>query len=112
MIVFTTLGPGGTVGGGLGRATHVAVASVEDGQITSWTEHEVGWDRLHDEGTEGSHHARIVRFLRDHHVETVVARGAGEGMQRTLGSMGVRPVLGAHGDAREAVLAAATADSG
>ncbi len=109
MIVFTTLGPGDTVGGGLGRATHVAVAAVEDGQITSWTEHEVGWDRLHDEGTEGSHHARIVRFLRDHHVETVVARGAGEGMQRTLASMGVRPVLGVHGDAREAVVAAATA---
>lgn len=109
MIVFTTLGPGGTVGGGLGRASHVAVATVEDGRVTSWTEHEVGWDRLHDEGTEGSHHARIVRFLREQGVEVVVARGAGAGMQRTLDSMGVRPVLGLEGDAREAVLAAAAA---
>jgi predicted Fe-Mo cluster-binding NifX family protein len=109
MIVFTTLGPAGTVGGGLGRASHVAVATVEDGQVTSWAEHEVGWDRLHDEGSEGSHHARIVRFLREHGVEVVVARGAGEGMQRTLSSMGVRPVLGVQGDARAAVVAAAAA---
>ncbi len=107
MIVFTTLGAGGTVGGGLGRASHVAVATVEDGQVTAWTEHEVNWDRLHDEGSEGSHHARIVRFLREHGVEVVVARGAGAGMQRTLTSMGVRPVLGVEGDARAAVVAAA-----
>lgn len=107
MIVFSTLGPNGTVGGGLGRASQVAVASVSDGRIDSWEEHEVGWDRLHDEGAEGAHHARIVRFLREHGVEVVVARGMGPGMQRTLGSMGVRSVIGVEGDAREAVIAAA-----
>lgn len=109
MIVFSTLGPNGTVGGGLGRAPRVAVASVSDGRIDSWEEHEVGWDRLHDEGAEGAHHARIVRFLREHGVEVVVARGMGPGMQRTLGSMGVRSVLGVEGDAREVVVAAASA---
>lgn len=109
MIVFSTLGPNGTVGGGLGRASRVAIASVAGGRIDSWEEHEVGWDRLHDEGAEGAHHARIVRFLREHGVEVVVARGIGPGMQRTLGSMGVRSVLGVEGDAREAVAAAASA---
>lgn len=109
MIICTTLGPGGTVGGGLGRATHVALASVTGGAIGAWDELEVGWDRLHDEGSEGSHHARIARFLRDNSVEVVVAAHIGPGMQRMLGTMGVRAVLGAHGDARQAVVDAAGA---
>jgi predicted Fe-Mo cluster-binding NifX family protein len=107
MIMCATLGSGGTVGPGLGRASRVAVASVTDGHISSWEELEVGWDRLHDQGTEGAHHARITRFLRDHNVEVVVAPHLGAGMQRTLGSMGVRMVLGVQGDARRAVTQAA-----
>lgn len=107
MIVCTTLGPDGGVGGGLGRASHVALASVDDGQVVSWEEIEVGWDRLHGEGTEGSHHARIVTFLREHDVNVVVAKGIGEGMQRVLGNMGIRMALGLQGDARQAVTQAA-----
>lgn len=107
MKVCTTLGPGGTVGGGLGRAARVAVASVEEGQVASWDEHDVGWDALHDQGSEGSHHARIVRFLREQGVDVVVAAGIGPGMLRTLGSMGVRAVTRANGDAKDAVLSAA-----
>lgn len=107
MIVCSTLGPGGTVGGGLGRAARVAVATVSGGQVSSWEELDVGWDRLHDEGAEGAHHARIVRFLREHDVEVVVASHIGPGMVRTLGSMGVRTVLGVEGDARAAVADAA-----
>lgn len=109
MIVMTTLDTNGNVGGGLGRASHVALASVEGGEITSWNEHEVAWDRLHDEGTEGAHHARIVTFLREHHVNVVVAKGIGEGMQRVLTNMGIRMALGLQGDAREAVASAAGA---
>jgi predicted Fe-Mo cluster-binding NifX family protein len=109
VIVMTTLGADGRVGGGLGRASRVALASVEDGAISSWDEVEVGWDRLHGEGTEGAHHARIVTFLREHHVNVVVAKGIGEGMQRVLTNMGIAMTLGVEGDAREAVSGAARA---
>jgi len=46
-----------------GRADRVAVASVVDGEIADWQEFTVGWGTLHDEGTEGAHHARVARFL-------------------------------------------------
>jgi predicted Fe-Mo cluster-binding NifX family protein len=62
--------------------------------------------RLHDEGTPGSHHARVVSFLRDHQVEAVVANHIGDGMVRMLDTMGLPTHLGAAGDARAAVLAA------
>ena len=107
MIVCTTLASDGTIGGGLGRASRVAVARVDGDRLSSWKEYDVGWDRLHDQGTEGSHHARIVTFLREHEVDVVVAAGIGPGMHRTRGSMGVRAVLGAAGSAREAALRAA-----
>ncbi len=47
-----------------GRASRVAVADVADGGIRDWQEFAVDWDVLHDQGTEGAHHARIARFLR------------------------------------------------
>lgn len=98
---------GDEVVGGWGKAQRVAVASVELGEITSWEEIDVRWDLSHDEGTEGSHHARIVRFLREHHVEVVVAGHMGPPMQNTLAKLGLRVLIGASGDARTAVLAAA-----
>jgi predicted Fe-Mo cluster-binding NifX family protein len=107
MIVCTTLAPDGTVGGGLGRAARVGVGTVDAGNLVSWEEVDVAWDRLHDEGGEGAHHARIVRFLREHGVEVVVASHIGAGMIRVLDNMGIRTVLGADGDARAAVSRAA-----
>ncbi|MEP7191987.1 MAG: NifB/NifX family molybdenum-iron cluster-binding protein [Actinomycetota bacterium] len=88
-----------------GRADWVAVADVVGGEIVSWREVEVSWSRLHDEGTPGSHHARVVTFLREHQVEAVVANHMGDGMVRTLDTMGLPVHLGAAGDARAAVLA-------
>ena len=96
----------GTVAHGWGRAPRVALAQVSDGRIESWTEEDVRWDVLHDEGTEGSHHARIARFLLDHDVSVVVAEHMGPGMSRMLSTIGIRAVLGAEGDARAAVSAA------
>jgi predicted Fe-Mo cluster-binding NifX family protein len=95
----------GHVAPGWGRAERVALAEVSDGEITSWQEVDVGWGALHDQGGEGAHHARIVRFLREYQVTAVVAAGMGAGMRQTLGRMRLHLQLGAAADARAAVLA-------
>ena len=89
-----------------GRADRVAVADVADGHIRDWQEFIVGWGTRHDQGTEGAHHARVARFLRDNGVEAVAVHHVGPGMQRMLGSMEIRVVSGIGGDARAAALAA------
>ncbi len=89
-----------------GRAARVAVADVRDGRVSAWEEYEVGWDRLHDVTTEGSHHARVARFLLEHNVEAVIADHMGAGMQQMLQKMGVAVQLGAAGEARAAAIAA------
>ena len=98
---------GSLVGGGWGRAQRVAVATVEDGVVTGWQEHDVRWDLAHDEGTEGSHHARVVRFLREQGVQVVVTGHMGPPMARMLSTMGIRAVTDVAGDAREVAAAAA-----
>ena len=85
----------------------MAIATAEKGAITGWEEFDVSWDTLHDTGSEGTHHARVARFLREHQVDTVLAHHMGEGMARILGKMGVTVHLGLVGDARRAVTAAA-----
>ena len=89
-----------------GKADRVAVVEVVGGAIVSWQEIEVSWSRLHDEGTPGSHHGRVVTFLREHQIDAVVANHMGDGMVRTLDTMGLPALLGAAGDARVALLAA------
>lgn len=86
-----------------GRADRMAVLDVTSDGISDWREFEVGWNALHDAGGEGAHHARIARFLVDHHVETVVAGHMGPGMQHMLERMGIAVNLGADGDARTVV---------
>ena len=103
MIVCAPVTKEGMIDPRWGRADWVAVADVVDGEIVSWQEVEVSWSRLHDEGAPGSHHARVVTFLREHHVEAVVANHIGDGMVRMLDTMGLPVHLGAAGDARAAV---------
>ena len=105
MIVCIPVTGDGQTGNGWGRARRLALATTSGGAITDWQELEVGWDVLHDAQGEGSHHARVARFLIDHHVESVVAEHMGDGMVRMLATMGIRTSLGADGDARAAVLA-------
>lgn len=106
MILCVPITIDGVVDPRWGRADWVAVAEVIDGKIANWQEIEVSWSRLHDEGTEGSHHARVAKFLREHHIEAVVAHHIGDGMVRMLGTMGISVYLEASGDARVAVLMA------
>ena len=99
---------GDQVGAGLGRAHTMAVARVAGGAVTAWEEHEVNWDALHDAGPEGAHHGRIVRFMREHGVQAVVSGHMGPPMVNTMQKLGVTPMVGAAGPAREvAVLVAA-----
>ena len=90
-----------------GRAARVAIVDVEDGAVAGWREFDVAWDDLHDVGSEGAHHARVVRFLREQGVQTVLAHHMGPDMLTMLGRMGLTVRLGASGDARQAALAAA-----
>jgi len=91
-----------------GRADRLAIAEVLDGQIVSWQGFDVGWSRLHDAGPEGSHHARVVRFLLEHRVQAVVAGHMGDAMVHTLEKLGMQIHLGASGHARVAIRATIT----
>jgi len=109
MVVCVPMAADGTVDGSWGRAPRVSLMWVDDGAITRVEDIEVGWDALHDAGTEGGHHARIARFLRENQVEAVVANHMGPPMVQMLGEMKITTALGASGDARAAVLAIAKA---
>jgi len=85
-----------------GRADRVAVAEVADGEVRGWQEFAVAWGTLHDQGTEGAHHARVARFLRDNGIQVIAVGHVGPGMQRMLASMAIQVVTGLGGDARAA----------
>lgn len=106
MIVMTPVTPDGASDPRFGRAPRVAVAEVVDGQITSWAEHQVNWDVLHDEGTHGAHHARVMTFLKEQGVEAVVSAEMGPGMARMLDSAKIPVMLAGPGDAKASILAA------
>jgi predicted Fe-Mo cluster-binding NifX family protein len=96
--------PDGEIADGWGRTRTMALATVADGRVVSWTTVDVAWDASHDSGTEGSHHARVVRFVQDNRVTVAVAHHMGQPMQNMLTKLGVDVRLGAAGDARTAVL--------
>lgn len=106
-MVCVPVTPDGQVDPRWGRAASVAVVRLDGGRIVAWSEHHVAWDELHDVASEGGHHARVARFLEAHGVRTVVANHMGPPMVTMLGRMGIEVRLGAGGDARAAVVAAA-----
>jgi predicted Fe-Mo cluster-binding NifX family protein len=112
MVVCVPVTTDGLIDPRWGRANRLAITEIADGAIRSWEEQDVGWNALHDEGTEGSHHARVARFLREHHIEAVVANHMGPPMAHMVGLMGVKVWLGATGDARQAVVRAIESKSG
>ncbi len=106
MFVATPVTADGQSAAAWGRAHWIGVADVADGAVRSWQVHEVAWDSSHDEGTHGSHHARIVRFLKDQGIEAVVVDHMGPGMVQVMQTMRI-PVLPARpGDAQASILAA------
>ncbi len=111
MIIATPVDEQGRAAGSWGRAHWVAVARVENDAIADWTVHRVRWDELHDAGTHGSHHARVVTFLRDHGVQALVVDHVGPGMVRMLATMGIPTLPATPGDAQASVLAAVRAAS-
>ena len=108
MVICVAVAGDGTVDPRWGRAHRVAVTAAGGGAITNWEEFDVSWDTLHDTGPEGVHHARVARFLIDHRVDTVLAHHMGGGIAQMLEKMGVTVRLGVGGDARQAVVAAAS----
>ena len=106
MIVATPVNALGESAAAWGRAHWVAVAEVIDDTVSSWQVHEVAWDELHDAGTHGSHHARIVRFLKDNEIQAVVVDHMGAGMQQVMAKMGIPLLPATPGDAQASVLAA------
>ena len=108
VVVALPVAPGRRLGHSWGKAPVVALATVRGGAVVGWEEHEVRWDVAHDEGHHGSHHARVVRFLREHGVTAVAADHMGEPMVHTLGRLGVTVLLGAGDDGEAAALAAAS----
>lgn len=107
VVVAVPVAPGRQVAHSWGRAPLIALVTVTDGQVSDWAEHAVGWDELHDTGTEGSHHARVVRFLRENGVQAVAAQHMGPPMQNTLAKLGIAVSLTTTEDATAAALAVA-----
>jgi predicted Fe-Mo cluster-binding NifX family protein len=107
MVVCVAVTGDGMVAHRWARAERVALADVTPAGIGSWREIDVDWGRLRETGTEGSHHARVARFIRENHVEAVAARHIGADMEHMLGKLGVAVRLGASGNARQAALHAA-----
>lgn len=106
MIIATPVDAAGQSAHAWGRAHWIAVAEVSDGAIASWDVHEVSWDELHDDSTHGSHHARVVTFLKEQGVQAIVVDHVGEGMQRMLATMSIPLLAATPGDAKASVLAA------
>ena len=111
MIVATPVDQSGSTMHSWGRAHWVATADVRESdagepQVFDWQVHEVAWDQSHDAAAHGSHHATIVRFLRDNGVQAIVVDHVGEGMQRMLSTMGIPMLPASPGDARASVAAA------
>ncbi len=101
--------PDGQVGHSWGKAETLAVATWEDGAITSWDVHDVRWDLSHGEGNEGAHHARVVRFLKEQEIEYVVVDHMGAPMRNTINKLGLKIVPTEEGqDARKIIEIAAT----
>ncbi len=112
MNVATPVDGSGNTAHAWGKAHWVGVARVEGDSVVEWDVYETDWDTLHDVGSHGSHHARIVRFLREHDIAAVVVDHMGEGMRQVMAKMGIPLLPSTPGDARASVAAAVASAQG
>lgn len=94
----------GMIHGRMGQAHSVATCTVDAQGVRDWTEHVVNWHWTYGVDIPGVNHPRVIRFLRAHDVDTVVADEVCPGMQRAFTSMGIEVHDHATGSAREAAL--------
>lgn len=97
-----------TICGELGRASIVAVATVERGRVRAWEVHAVSWREDHDADPRGADQEAILHFVRRHEVSAVVADRVSAPMRAQLGQLGVAVFVHGGIDAEAAALAAAT----
>ncbi len=109
MNIATPVTANGESAAAWGKAHWIGVATVDGGAVTAWQVHEVAWDVSHDEGTHGSHHARIVRFLKEQEIAAVVVDHMGPGMVQVMQTMRIPVLPASPGDAQASVLAAVAA---
>lgn len=125
MKVAVAVLPNGMVNAHFGRANKLAFATIENKQIISWEEvaapfaethghdhhheHEHGYHHHdHDHNHEhGHHHQAIKNFLVEHQVDLVLLDHAGPGMQKVINETDIKIVIGAKGNAKDAVQALA-----
>lgn len=79
----------GRVAPRLGQARAVATCRIDDGVVSKWTEHPVGWDNTYGVDVLGVHHPRVVRFMVDHEITDVIADAVCESVKRALASSDV-----------------------
>jgi len=111
--------PNGMVNAHFGRANKLALATVENGQISKWEEVEVPFaeshgdhDHHHDHDHHDhehhhapDHHEGIKNFLVEQGVDMVLLDHAGPGMQKVMNETDIKIVVGAKGNAKEVVQA-------
>lgn len=115
--------PNGMINAHFGRANKLAVATIENGQITKWEEVDVPFaethgdhdhhdhDHDHDHGHEHhhhhapGHHEGIKNVLVQSGVDMVLLDHAGPGMQKVMNETDIKIVVGAKGNARESIQA-------
>ncbi len=110
MIIAVPVTADGLVDPRWGKAQTIAIAKITtdpDVQIELWEEHPVGWNVLHDQGAHGTHHARIVKFLKEHNVNAVVINHCGASIMNTMQKMGLVIAVEAVGPAKEVLIQAA-----
>ena len=99
--------PNGMVNSHLGRADKVAIATVENKEITNWEEYDVPFGKNHDHhhhdnhnhnhehghGQGNKHHESIRDFLVQHNVDVILVEHSGPGIMAMLEEANVKMVV-------------------